>query len=52
MTASQRIWYLQQEIIRVGNGCLVGVITQEEWQQRAGLLLKRLRRLRPSGRAG
>lgn len=52
MTTSLRLWHLEQEIIAVGNGRLHGAITFEEWREHSQLLLIRMARLRPTGRAG
>jgi hypothetical protein len=52
MTTSLRLFHLEQEIIAVGNGRLQGAITFQEWQERSIQLLKRMARLRPTGRAG
>lgn len=52
MTERLRLFHLEQEIIAVGNGRLHGAITFEEWQERSTQLLRRMARLRPTGRAG
>jgi hypothetical protein len=51
VTTSLRLFHLEQEIIAVGNGRLQGQVTFDEWQVRSGELLKRMARLRASGRA-
>jgi hypothetical protein len=45
MTLMQRLRHLEVEMVAAGCGLLLGVVTQQEWEQRTDVLPARLARL-------
>jgi hypothetical protein len=45
MTLMQRMRHLEVEIVAAGCGYILGVVTQQEWDERTDVLLARLSRL-------